>query len=185
MPNVSSASSYPSHDLSFVHAKNGTIPATIPIITAPLGATYPQAGVITTSPDTATEQNPSTLGFPRSASSSMAHVNEATAVASVVLMNAFAAILSGARALPALKPYQPTQSKPVPTMQSTMLCGAMISFLNLSRCPRRRHKTNAVEPELMCTTVPPAKSIAVILAPAFQTPVIQPSIPQSMCAIGK
>ena len=73
----------------------------------------------------------------------------ATAVASVVLMNAFAAIPSGARALPALKPYQPTQSKPVPTMQSTMLCGAMISFLNPSRCPRRIHKTSADHPELM------------------------------------
>src|SRR5438128_1086628 len=112
MPKVSSASSYPSQDFNFVQAKNGTIPAATPIITAPLGATYPQAGVITTSPPTAPEQNPSTLGLPRSAYSSMAHVNEATAVASVVVVNAFAAIPSGARALPALKPYHPTQSKP-------------------------------------------------------------------------
>src|SRR5437879_12378435 len=133
MPKVSSAPSYPIHDSSCEQAKNGTIPAATPIITAPVGATYPQAGVITTSPATAPEQNPSTLGLPRSAYSSMAHVNEATAVASVVVMNAFAAIPSGARALPALKPYHPTQSKPVPTMQSTMLCGAMISFLNPSR----------------------------------------------------
>src|SRR5215470_1833068 len=108
------------------------------MITAPLGATYPQAGVITTRPATAPEQNPS-----------MAHVNEATAVASVVVMNAFAAIPSAARALPALKPYHPTQSKPVPTMQSTMLCGAMISFLNPRRCPRRTHNTSADQPELM------------------------------------
>jgi len=64
-------------------------------------------------------------------------------------VNAFAAIPSGASALPALKPYQPTQSKPVPTMQSTMLCGAMISFLNPSRCPRRTHSTSADQPELM------------------------------------
>src|SRR5215472_8461571 len=119
------------------------------MITAPLGATYPQAGVITTRSATAPEQKPSTLGFPRNAYSSMAHVNEATAVASVVVVNAFAAIPSGARALPALKPYQPTQSKPVPTMHSTMLCGAMISFLNPRRCPRRMHKTSADQPELM------------------------------------
>src|SRR5947209_10394521 len=157
--------------------KNGRNPAATPIITAPVGATYPQAGVITTSPATAPEQNPSTLGLPRSAYSSIAQVNEATAVASVVLMNAFAAIPSGASALPALKPYQPTQSKPVPTMQSTMLCGAMISFLNPSRRPSRMHKTSADQPELMWTTVPPAKSMAVIFAPAFQTPFSQPSIP--------
>src|SRR5215475_6974958 len=161
------------------------IPAAIPITTAPLGATYPQAGVITTSPATAPEQKPRTLGLPRSAYSSMAHVNEATAVASVVVVNAFAAIPSGASALPALKPYQPTHSNPVPTMQSTILWGAMISFLNPSRCPRRTHNTRADQPELMCTTVPPAKSIAVTLAEGFHTPFIQPSIPQTMCAIGK
>src|SRR5436190_14985769 len=153
------------------------IPAAIPITTAPLGATYPQPGVITTSPPTAPEQNPRTLGLPRRAYSSMAHVNEATAVASIVLVNAFAAIPSGASALPALKPYHPTQSKPVPTMQSTMLCGAMISFLNPSRCPRRIHKTSADQPEVMWTTVPPAKSMARTRAAGFQTPFIQPSIP--------
>src|SRR5262249_59553334 len=101
--------------------KKGTIPAAIPIITAPFAATYPQAGVITTRPATAPEQNPSTLGFPCRVYSSMAHVNEATAVASVVVMNAFAAIPSGASALPALQPYHPTHSKPAPTMQSTLL----------------------------------------------------------------
>src|SRR6266581_2780108 len=125
------------------------MPAQIPIITAPVGSTYPHAGVITTNPPTAPEQNPSTLGLPRSAYSSIAHVNEATAVARVVAMNAFAAIPSGASALPALKPYHPTQSKPVPTMQSTMLCGAIISFLNPSRCPRRIHNTSADQPEVM------------------------------------
>src|SRR5436190_24325352 len=125
------------------------MPAARPINMAPVASTYPHAGVITTSPPTAPEQNPSTLGLPRSAYSSIAHVNDATAVASVVLMNALAAIPSGARALPALNPYQPTQSKPVPTMQSTMLCGAMISFLNPSLCPRRMHKTSADQPDVM------------------------------------
>jgi len=76
-------------------------------------------------------------------------VNEATAVVSVVVVNAFAAIPSGASALPALKPYQPTQSKPVPTMQSTMLCGAMISFLNPSGVREEYINTSADQPELM------------------------------------
>src|SRR5262249_59670113 len=120
---VESGWSTPTQFFNSGQEKNGPIPAATPITTAPVGATYPQAGVITTSPATAPEQNPSTLGLPRSAYSSMAHVNDATAVASVVIMNAFAAIPSAARALPALNPYQPTQSKPVPTMQSTMLWG--------------------------------------------------------------
>src|SRR5438477_7988859 len=185
MPNVSSASSYWNQDFSFVQAKNGTIPAATPMMTAPVGSTYPHAGVITTSPPSAPEQNPITLGLPRNAYSSIAQVNDATAVASVVVMNALAAIPSGASALPALKPYQPTQSKPVPTMQSTILCGAMISLRNPSRCPRRMQSTNADQPDVMWTTVPPAKSMAVIFAAGFETPFIQPSTPQTMCAIGK
>src|SRR5256712_13239251 len=119
------------------------------MMTAPVGSTYPHAGVMTTRPPTAPEQNPSTLGLPRSAYSSIAHVNDATAVARVVTINAFAAIPSGASALPALKPYQPTQSNPVPTMQSTMLCGAMISFLNPSLCPSRMQSTSADQPDVM------------------------------------
>src|SRR4030095_1946853 len=152
---------------------------------APVGLTYPHAGVITTRPPTAPEQNPSTLGLPRRAYSSIAQVNEATAVASVVVVKALAAFPSGASALPALTPSQPTQSKPVPTMQSTMLWGAITSFLNPIRCPRRMQRTTADQPEDMCTTVPPAKSMAVIFAAGFHTPFIQPSIPQTMCAIGK
>src|SRR5881392_2973179 len=161
------------------------MPAATPIMTAPVGATYPQAGVITTNPATAPEQNPSTLGFPRRRYSIIAHVNEATAVASVVVVNAFAAMPSAPSALPALKPYQPTQSIPAPTMQSTMLWGAIISLRKPSRGPSRAQRTSADQPEDMCTTVPPAKSIAVIFARGFQTPFINPSIPQTMCASGK
>ena len=47
--------------------------------------------------------------------------NAAIAVANVVVINALAAIASAATALPALKPYQPTHSIAVPTMQSTKL----------------------------------------------------------------
>src|SRR6266446_4719116 len=161
------------------------MPAATPITIAPVGSTYPQAGVITTSPATAPEQNPSTLAFPRNVYSSIAQVNDATAVASVVVMNAFAAIPSAPSALPALKPYQPTQSIPAPTMQSTMLCGAMISFRKPSRGPSNAQRTSAHQPDDMCTTVPPAKSIALILERGFQTPFIQPSIPHTMWASGK
>src|SRR5437868_14711560 len=101
MPKVSSASSYRSQLFNLVHAKNGTTPAATPMSTAPVEPTNPHAGVITTSPPTAPEQNPSTLGFPRRVYSSIAHVNDATAVARVVVVKAFAAIESAPRALPA------------------------------------------------------------------------------------
>src|ERR1041385_3585643 len=135
-------------------------PAAIPMATAPLAVTKPQAGVMTTNPATAPEQKPSTLGLPRNIHSAMGQTNDATAVASVVVMKAFAAITSDATALPALKPYQPTQSMPVPTIQKTMLCGGMGSLPKPIRLPRIKQRISADQPEDICTTVPPAKSIA-------------------------
>src|SRR6266478_6622586 len=150
------------------------------MITAPVGVTKPQAGVMTTNPATAPEQKPSTLGLPFTIHSAIGQTNEATAVASVVVVNALAAMPSAPTALPALNPYQPTQSMPVPTMQRTILCGAMFSLPNPIRLPRIRQRTNADQPEDIWTTVPPAKSIALIFAAAFQTPFIKPSTPQTM-----
>src|SRR5437762_8255874 len=97
------------------------MPAQIPMITEPVVSTNPQAGVMTTSPATAPEQKPRMLGLPRTTYSAIAQTNEATAVAIVVVVNAFAAIPSAATALPALNPYHPTHSMPVPTMQRTIL----------------------------------------------------------------
>src|SRR5204863_8162828 len=139
----------------------------MPMSTAPPEVTNPHAGVITTSPATAPEQKPSTLGLPLSAHSAIGQTNEATAVAKVVVVNAFAAITSAATALPALKPYQPTHSIPVPTMQRTMLCGGIGSLPNPNRLPRIKQRISADQPDDICTTVPPAKSIALIFAVAF------------------
>src|SRR5215471_11378841 len=139
------------------------MPAAMPMMMAPLAVTKPQAGVMTTRPATAPEQNPSTLGFPLMSHSAIAQTKEATAVASVVVVNALAAITSAATALPALNPYHPTQSMPVPTMHNTMLCGGMGSLPKPSRFPRSRQSTSADQPEDICTTVPPAKSMARIL----------------------
>src|SRR5437762_10097584 len=99
----------------------------MPIMTAPVELTKPQAGVMTTKPATAPEQKPRTLGLPLTSHSAIGQTKEATAVARVVVVNALAATESAATALPALKPYQPTQSMPVPMKQSTMLCGAMLA----------------------------------------------------------
>src|SRR5258708_29987533 len=116
------------------------------MITAPVELTKPHAGVITTSPATAPEQNPRTLGFPRVTYSAIAQTNDATAVASVVVVKALAAITSAATAEPALKPYQPTQSIPVPTIQSTMLCGGIGSLPKPRRFPRIMHNMKAHQP---------------------------------------
>src|SRR5208283_2430879 len=121
--------------------------ASKPITTPPLGVTNPHAGVIATSPATAPEQNPRTLALPRRIFSRTPHVNEAIAVAIVVVVNAFAAITSAPTALPALNPYQPTHSMPVPTMHRTVLCGGIGSLPKPLRLPRIRHKINADQPE--------------------------------------
>src|SRR5438128_12257791 len=127
---------------------------------APLGVTKPHAGVMTTKPATAPEQKPSTLGLPRVIHSAIGQTKEATAVARVVVVNAFAAMTSAPTALPALNPYQPTHNMPVPTMHNTMLCGGIGSLPKPMRLPRIKQRISADQPEVMCTTVPPAKSIA-------------------------
>src|SRR6478735_6506493 len=107
------------------------------MITAEIAVTKPQAGVITTRP--------------------------ATAAARVVVVKALEAIASAPRAEPALKPYQPTQSMPVPTIQRTIECGGIGSLPKPWRLPRIKQSTSADQPEVMWTTVPPAKSIALMV----------------------
>src|SRR6266446_6470877 len=123
--------------------------ARTPMITAPVEFTKPHAGVITTSPATAPEQKPSTLALPRKIFSIVAQVNAAMAVAKVVAIKALAAIPSAATALPALKPYQPTHSIPVPIIQRAMLCGGIGSFLNPKRGPTIKQRIKALQPEVM------------------------------------
>src|SRR3954468_1258175 len=100
------------------------MPAITPMMIAPTGVTKPAAGVITTKPPTAPEQKPSTVGLPRVSHSAAGQAAEANAGAMVVVTNALSAIESAATALPALKPYHPTQSRPVPTIVNTKLWGA-------------------------------------------------------------
>ena len=68
----------------------------MPITTAPPAVTNPHAGVMTTKPATAPEQKPSTLGLPRTIHSIIGQINEATAVARVVVVKALAAMTSAA-----------------------------------------------------------------------------------------
>src|SRR5208283_3933389 len=140
---------------------------------------------MTTNPATAPEQKPSTLGLPRVSHSHIGQTNEATAVASVVVVKALPATPSAPTSLPALKPYQPTHNMPVPMNVSTMLCGVKFSLPKPTRRPRIRQRTSADQPDDICTTVPPAKSMALIFAAEFAAPLIQPVPLQTMCASGK
>src|SRR5438045_6412770 len=72
------------------------------MISEPFGSTKPEAGVIATSPATAPEMMPSTLGFPLIDHSTNIQVNAAVAVAIWVTAIAIPALPLAATADPAL-----------------------------------------------------------------------------------
>ena len=145
---------------------------------APIGVTLPQAGVIATRPATAAVAAPSAVGLPRCSHSIAAQVTTAVEAAVLVLRKASAA--SAARAERAAgveaEPARP-RAGPAPIRQSGRLCGGIGSLPKPRRLPSMSAATSAEKPLDMCTTRPPAKSIA----PALK---IQPP-PHTMCAIGQ
>src|SRR5215831_12848314 len=141
------------------------------------GLTKPAPGVIATSPATAPLAAPSMVGLPEWFHSANNHVSAAVAAAVLVVTNAFAARPLAFRALPALNPNHPTQSRAAPITAKGRLCGTINSVGKPRRLPITIAHTRAEIPELICTTVPPAKSRAPI-AP------IQPPFPHTQCANG-
>src|SRR5215471_19167278 len=144
-------------------------PAAMPITSEPTGPTKPEAGVIATRPATAPVQMPITVGLPRMANSTNIQVSAAVAVAICVTVMAMPACMLAATAEPALKPNQPTHSSEAPMKVSTMLWPGPVSL----RLPRQIAAIRPAVPELMCTTVPPAKSSTLIMAselPAARKP---------------
>src|SRR3954468_18387473 len=140
---------------------------------AAIGPTKPDAGVIATSPATAPLAAPSTVGLPRPSQSIATQESAAAAVAVFVTTNALVARPSAASALPALKPNQPTQRSEAPMMLNGRLCGIIGSWGNPMRRPNMQQATSAEIPELIWTTVPPAKSSA----PMPPLVPIQPPLP--------
>src|SRR4030067_819575 len=100
------------------------------------------------------------------------HVTKAAAAAICVTTKALVASPPDDRALPALNPNHPNQSRAAPMTTSVMLCGGMGSLLYPILFPITRAAARAEIPELMWTTVPPAKSSA----PIF---LIHPPTPQT------
>src|SRR5689334_16276308 len=100
-------------------------PATAPMTIAASGVTKPAAGVIATSPATAPEAAPSTVGLPREDHSVNIQPSAAAAVAVFVVMNAWAARPLAASALPALKPNQPNHKRLAPSTVNGRLWGGI------------------------------------------------------------
>src|SRR5215471_5303673 len=147
------------------------------------GWTKPEAGVIATNPATQPEIAPNTLGFPDLIHSANIQPSAAAAAPKCVATKALDARAPALRALPALNPNQPTHKRQAPITLSTMLWGRMDSCGKPKRLPKYRAHTNADTPELMCTTVPPAKSNAGTRPPSEALK--NPPLPQTICASGK
>src|SRR5580692_10070401 len=100
-------------------------PAMAPMSSAANGCTKPEAGVMATRPATAPEIAPSAVGLPLWIHSATVQPRAAAAAAKWVLTKALVASGPALRALPALKPNQPTQRRHAPMKLSTMECGGM------------------------------------------------------------
>src|SRR6202035_1744588 len=116
---------------------------------AGIGPTKPAAGVMATSPATAPEIAPRALARPFLIHSATLQLIAAAAVAKCVATKALGANAFDARALPALKPNQPTCSRQAPMNLSTKLCGGMGCLGKPVRLPRYSAQTSADTPELM------------------------------------
>src|ERR1700754_4738414 len=181
-PTTSSESSKPS--LYFRPTASAQItPADRPTTKAPTTFTDEQDGVIATRPATTPDAAPSEVALPSRMRSVSSQPNMAVAVAMVVVMKVAPAMPFEATAEPALKPYQPNHSRPAPNITNGRLWGRMGEVGHPRRLPRMSASTRPAVPELMCTAVPPAKSIALSLL-AIHPPysAVTPSNANTQCA---
>jgi hypothetical protein len=127
---------------------------------------------------TAPEAAPTALGFLSMSQAKISHDIIAAAAAVLVTTKALVATPSAAKLLPALNPNHPNQSNAAPRTTMGTLAGPIGCSGNPILRPMIRAEAKAPAPALMCTTVPPAKSIAPQLK-------IRPAPSQTMWAIGK
>ncbi len=162
------------------------MPAVAPIASAPTTFTDEHDGVMATRPATMPDAAPSEVGWPSLMRSVSSQPSMAAAVAIVVVMKVAPAMPLEPTADPALKPYHPNQSRPAPSITKGRLCGRMGTAGHPMRLPRISASTNPAMPALMCTAVPPAKSMALSLL-AIQPPfsAVTPLKANTQCATGK
>src|SRR3954470_24546545 len=164
-----------------------TAPAIAPRMIAPTGVTAPQAGVIATRPVMAPEAAPTPVTWPSLTFSTAIQARVAAQVATNVVTMTMAAELPAASAEPPLKAYQPAHSRPAPSRVSGTLCG-LRSCPQDADLPSTIATASAAAPALICTAVPPAKSIALRLLaiqPPTESLVATPSNANTQWATGK
>src|SRR5579884_508445 len=105
-----------------VALKKQAAPAITPMSNHDMGETNPLAGVMATSPATAPEIAPSTVGLPVFHHSVNIQPSAAVAVAKWVVTKALLASPLEASALPPLNPNHPTHNRQAPMTERTTLC---------------------------------------------------------------
>jgi tRNA pseudouridine(55) synthase len=146
--------------LSFEAARNPKIPPTRPMISAPPTPAEPEAGVIATRPATAPEAPPMRVALLYTICSAINQPITPSAAATLVIRNALPATPSAATSEPALNPNQPNHSRVAPSTERTGEKGFMAAVPYPFLLPRSIATTKPATPALICTTVPPAKSIS-------------------------
>src|SRR5207249_2481742 len=96
------------------------------MISDEIGPTKPEAGVIATSPATAPDAAPSTVGLPRLIHSVNIQPSAAAAAPVLVAVNALTASPLASSALPALKPNQPNHRSDAPVMSAGVMTANII-----------------------------------------------------------
>src|SRR2546423_13422338 len=113
------------------------------MMTAGVGMTKPDAGVIATRPATAPEAMPSTLGFPLTAHSMNIQARAAAAVALCVTATALPARPSGGTPPTPLHPHPPTPNGEAPPNRHTPIWGATETLFYFTPLPRGSAQTSA------------------------------------------
>jgi len=127
---------------------------------ADTGVTNPAPGVIDTRPTTAPVAAPNKVGFLYRIYSIKIHESIAEAAAVFVVIKALEARFPADSALPALNPNQPNHKMPVPISTKGILWGIIWILPYPFLLPITIAETKPAIPELIWTTVPPAKSRA-------------------------
>ena len=119
------------------------------------------AGVIVAKPAIAPTHAPTRVGLPSIFHSSKSQKKSAVEAAISEFIAATTAEPLAARAEPPLKPNQPNQRRPVPRATNGMLCGFVSTSLPSSfwRLGKAMTVAKAEKPAVVCTTMPPAKSL--------------------------
>ncbi len=158
------------------------MPAAAPIIKAGIGFTKPEAGVIATNPATAPKSLPTSSACPPPSIPQTATTRPPPLLqsASPQTRSRPSPMRQRAASIES-KPAHPQQS-PRQSCSARCYADACVRCRSLCASPDTSRRPAPIPPDVICTTVPPAKSKAgnlPVTAPS------KPPTPHTMCAIGK